>query len=191
MFGQEPRLPIDFLLGRVQEPVEGRVHDWILEHQTRLQVGFEGARERLRLATEQRKAQHDQHLRDAPLKEGQQVYLRNVGVRGRHKIQDVWSAVVYQVVRAPIGQGSVYTIAPIGDLSQVRQVHRTLLKARREKNCPEQDSGVEAGHQVTPHSPLYEVCEGNLFLWDQGLSRLLVTQRNQEQSRRLQPPPPL
>lgn len=120
MFGQEPRLPIDFLLGQVQEPVEGRLHDWILEHQTRLQVGFKGARERLRLATEQQKAQHDQHVRDAPLEEGQQVYLCNVGVRGRHKIQDVWSSVVYQVVRAPTGEGSVYTIVPIGDLSQTR-----------------------------------------------------------------------
>lgn len=26
MFGQEPRLPVDFLLGRVQEPVAGSVH---------------------------------------------------------------------------------------------------------------------------------------------------------------------
>ncbi len=48
MFGQEPRLPVDFLLGRVQEPVAGRVHEWVIEHQTRLQVAFEGARERAR-----------------------------------------------------------------------------------------------------------------------------------------------
>lgn len=27
MFGQEPRLPVDFLLGQVQEPVGGVVHD--------------------------------------------------------------------------------------------------------------------------------------------------------------------
>lgn len=32
MFGQEPRLPVDFLLGRVQEPVPGEVQDWVVEH---------------------------------------------------------------------------------------------------------------------------------------------------------------
>ncbi|KAL2102145.1 hypothetical protein ACEWY4_001313 [Coilia grayii] len=46
MFGQEPQLPVDFLLGRVPPPVQGRVCDWIQEHQTRLQVAFDGARER-------------------------------------------------------------------------------------------------------------------------------------------------
>lgn len=41
MFGQEPRLPVDFLLGRVLEPVGGGTHEWILEHQTRLEIAFE------------------------------------------------------------------------------------------------------------------------------------------------------
>uniref|UniRef100_A0A3P8S9K2 Gypsy retrotransposon integrase-like protein 1 n=1 Tax=Amphiprion percula TaxID=161767 RepID=A0A3P8S9K2_AMPPE len=52
MFGQEPRLPVDFLLGRVQDPVGGSIHEWIQEHQTRLQIAFEGARERLKVAAE-------------------------------------------------------------------------------------------------------------------------------------------
>ncbi|KAI3376863.1 hypothetical protein L3Q82_000112 [Scortum barcoo] len=43
MFGQEPRLPVDFLLGRVQDPTPGMVQDWVVEHQARLQVAFEGA----------------------------------------------------------------------------------------------------------------------------------------------------
>ena len=50
MFGQEPRLPLDFLLGRVESPVNGSVHEWVQEHQARLQVAFEGARERLQQA---------------------------------------------------------------------------------------------------------------------------------------------
>lgn len=29
LFGQEPRLPVDFLLGRVQDLVGGSVHEWI------------------------------------------------------------------------------------------------------------------------------------------------------------------
>ncbi|KAI3358861.1 hypothetical protein L3Q82_015251 [Scortum barcoo] len=58
MFGQEPRLPIDFLLGRVLDPVPGQVQDWVIEHQARLNVAFEGARERLLAAAGRRKEQH-------------------------------------------------------------------------------------------------------------------------------------
>ncbi|KAG1934719.1 hypothetical protein F2P79_019745, partial [Pimephales promelas] len=87
--------------GSVPEPVEGEIHQWVLEHQTRLQVAFEGARERLRAAAKKRKEQHDPLIRDAPLTVGQLVYLRDYGVRGRHKISDLRSPVVFQVVRAP------------------------------------------------------------------------------------------
>lgn len=152
MFGQEPRLPVDFLLGRVTEPCAGSVHNWILEHQMRLQVAFEGARERLKAAADYRKSQHDQHVRDLPLKEGQLVYLRDHSVRGRHKIQDLWSPIVYQVVRAPKEGGVVYTIAPVEDLDKVRCVHRSLLKnrIRRESMLVNKPNGPLSGPRVSP-----------------------------------------
>ncbi|KAI3368495.1 hypothetical protein L3Q82_025508 [Scortum barcoo] len=128
MFGQEPRLPVDFLLGRVSDPVPGQLQDWVIEHQARLKVAFEGARERLLAAAGRRKEQHDHRVRDAPLLVGQLVFLRDHGARGRHKIQDLWSSVVYQVVRAPSGEGAVYTVAPANDLCKVRNVHRDMLK---------------------------------------------------------------
>ena len=43
MFGQELILPVNFPLGRVQDPVGGYVHEWVQEHQTHLQMAFEGA----------------------------------------------------------------------------------------------------------------------------------------------------
>ncbi len=64
MFGPEPRLPIDFLLGRIQQSSGGGVHEWITEHQARMQVAFEGAQERLKAVAEHRKNQHDQHVYD-------------------------------------------------------------------------------------------------------------------------------
>lgn len=128
MFGREPRLPIDFLLGRVQDPMPGEVVDWLVEHQARLEVAFGNARERLLVAAERRKERHDQGVRPSPLQVGQLVYLRDHSVRGRHKIQDIWSSVIYQVLRAPSGGGPVYTIAPVDDLQKTRNVHRTQLK---------------------------------------------------------------
>ncbi len=160
MFGQEPRLPVDFLLGRVEETVAGNVHEWVIEHQTRLQVAFEGAREHLRVAAERRKVQHDSQVRDTPLGEGQLVFLRNVGVRGRSKIRDLWSPVVYQVVRAPKEGGSVYSIAPIDECDKVRQVHRSLLKVRTQKDFPVQVSTCSPVAESVP--PLGEqVSEGS------------------------------
>lgn len=66
MFGQEPRLPVD-LLSRIQEPIAGGI-EWILEHQTHLQLAFEGARERLKIAAQRRKINHDQHVQGEPLR---------------------------------------------------------------------------------------------------------------------------
>lgn len=129
MFGQEPRLPIDFLLGRVQDLASGGVQDWVVEHQARLRAAFEGARERLLAAAGRRKERHDQQVRGAPLPVGQLVYLRDHSIRGRQKIQDLWSSVVYQVVKAPACEGVVYAVAPVNDLHKVRNVHRDMLKA--------------------------------------------------------------
>ncbi|XP_063731577.1 retrovirus-related Pol polyprotein from transposon 412 [Eleginops maclovinus] len=94
MFGQDPQLPVDFLLGRIQEPVSGSTNDWIVEHQTRLRHAFEGATRHLEASAAQRKKHYDKRVRESLLKEGQLVYIKNVGLRGRNKIQDIWSLVV-------------------------------------------------------------------------------------------------
>lgn len=76
MFGRKPRLPVDFLLGQIQDPEPGEANDWMAEHQVRLKVAFENAHERLLAAAGQRKEQCDQRVREAPLQVGQLVYLR-------------------------------------------------------------------------------------------------------------------
>lgn len=120
MFGQEPRLPIDFLLGQVNDPVAGDPHEWILEHQTRLQLAFEGTKERLRAAAHRRKTQHDEHVHDEPLREGQLILVRNTGLRGRHKTHDLWSSVPHIILKAPCEGGSVYKIAPVQDQGRAK-----------------------------------------------------------------------
>ncbi|KAI3361884.1 hypothetical protein L3Q82_002198 [Scortum barcoo] len=129
MFGQEPRLPVDFLLGRVESPVGGSVHEWVQEHQARLQLAFESARNRLQHAADRCKRAHDRHVKHLPLSEGQLVFVRDFSARGPHKTQDRWSSVKYRVLRTPREGGSVYTIVPVGDETKVKQVHRTMLKA--------------------------------------------------------------
>ncbi|KAK2852306.1 hypothetical protein Q7C36_007507 [Tachysurus vachellii] len=162
MFGQEPRLPVDFLLGRVEEPLAGSVHRWVMEHQDRLQLAFEGARARLGAAADRRKARHDLQVRESPLKEGQLVYLRDYSVRGRHKIHDLWSSVVYQIVKAPKEGGVVYTIVPTTDLSKLKHVHRSLLKPQIGRNSSPTLQDTPVVEPVQPREE--EMDEGDLFV---------------------------
>lgn len=164
MFGQEPQLPIDFLLGRVPEPAAGSIHSWVVEHRRQLQIAFEGARERLKAAADRRKTQHDLQY----LSEGQLVYLRDHVVRGRHKIQDLWSSVIYQVVRSPEEGGVVYAIAPVTDLSKVRRVHHSLLKACVQKEVlPVVQSAGGVENQEDPQE--YEEVDADLVVLVQRL----------------------
>ncbi|XP_076740530.1 uncharacterized protein LOC143418699 [Maylandia zebra] len=149
MFGQEPRLPVDFLLGRVPDPISGDVHEWIQEHQARLQVVHEGAKERLQLAADRRKRHHDKKVKEVPLNDGQLVFLRDLSGRGRCKIQDRWKPVVYRILKAPKGGGPVYTIAPADDPSSVKHVHRTLLKAVVTAATPSEGPAPSS----SPHGP--------------------------------------
>lgn len=167
MFGQEPRLPLDFLLGRVENPVGGSIHEWVQEHQARLQVAFEGAQGRLKHAADRRKRAHDQHVRDLPLQEGQLVYLRDFRARGPQKTRDRWSSVKYRVLRMPKEGGSVYTIVPVDDETKARQVHRTMLKAVIGVDSPRHASSHNLSPRDEPPPEEEPSFEYDLFVLDQ------------------------
>lgn len=165
MFGQEPRLPVDFLLGGVPEPVPGEVHEWIVEHQARLQVAFDGARDRLRVAANRRKGHFDARVRNAPLEVNQLVYLRECGLKGRQKIHDAWSSIVYKVIEAPREGCSVYAIAPVDDVTKIKRVHRSLLKPRVQSSQardPSRESALGTESRVAEGYPSEEVELGNV-----------------------------
>lgn len=113
MFGRELGLPVDFLLGRIEDPVPGEVQNWVLQHQARPRVAFDGPHEQLLVAAGREKERHNQRVHEAPLEVGQLVYVRDHGARGRHKIHDIWSSVVHQILKAPLGEGAVYAIATV------------------------------------------------------------------------------
>lgn len=90
------------------------------------------------------------------------VYLRDYGIRGRHKIQDLWSPVVYKVVEAPRSGGAVYSIAPIHEEGKVKRVHRSLLKARIQRNPTHVVPDGPVGE--LEQEPAEEVDEADLWL---------------------------
>lgn len=96
-----------------------------------------------RIEAGKRKAQHNKHVEDVPLGEGQLVYFHFYNQRGRQKIKDHWSSLVYQVVQAPRENHTLYTIDPRDDLGKVRRVHRSLLKVCLGQDVPLEDSSSD------------------------------------------------
>jgi len=77
------------------------------------------------------KSWYDATIKSTPLTEGQQVYMQDHGVRGRNKIQDKWSSMLFKVLHAPGEDGQVYAIAPVdnpGMCIEPWYVHQTSLK---------------------------------------------------------------
>lgn len=92
-----------------------------------LQLAFEEARERLKSAADGRK-RNNKHVRDSSLHEDQLVLLQDTTIHRRHKIQDLWIFKAYKVLQVLHDIGTVYTVAPIDELTKVKRVHRSLLK---------------------------------------------------------------
>lgn len=138
MFGQEAQLPIDFLLGRVEEPVHGPVHSWVKEHQERLKVAYEEAKKRIQTAA-QKRASRQTAPPSEPLQLHQLVYLKDHNIRGRNKIQDHWNSTPYRILKVPEGAGPVYTVAPLKQPEKVKQVNRQSIKPIPSNICEQID----------------------------------------------------
>ena len=125
MFGRNPRLPLDLMLGADEkDPPET---DWLASHQDRLRDAYLKAGEHLRQHTDAQKAISDKSTNDQPIEKGQFVYLRS-HPRGRNKIQDAWDPTLYKVQETPGPTGAVYTVAPAHGDGPSKRVYRTLMR---------------------------------------------------------------
>lgn len=75
-------------------------------------------------------------VNDLGLSKGQLIYLKDHCHQGHHKIQDVWSPVLYQVVNVPNKPGAPYIFTPDDGTGNVHWVHRTEMWAALLDNHP-------------------------------------------------------
>lgn len=125
LFGQPPRLPVDFLLSRSQPTP---TTDWIREHQARLHDMHQLAAKRLSQAAAVRKALHEANRKGPTekLRVGDVVLLRDHPL-GRNKIQDAWKPEKYRVKAIPTEDGAPVVIIT-EDGRTVRRVSRQELR---------------------------------------------------------------
>jgi transposase InsO family protein len=125
LFGREPRLPVDSLLGQPLPTAAGAV-DWIQQHQYRLHQAHQKAADHLAAAARHRELHHP--IRGGPrLGLGDLVYRRN-RVVGRNKTQDRWRPELYVVTSQP--SDSVCHIMPRGGGPEMVLNRRDVLPAK-------------------------------------------------------------
>lgn len=155
MFGREPTIPLDQMLGRSDS-------DWsqnFVEEQAKLiDKAGELVKERVTKRCNQNKKAYDSKAPVRPIDNGSQVLLRRCGFKGRHKLQDKYERNPY-IVTWVNEHGDVYHIRPIGGGTE-RIVNRKYLRldpmAELEPECvsveSDDDSDWDMVDATTNHS---------------------------------------
>ena len=128
MFGRSPRLPVDLAFGLPVSPPQTPSHNqYVQSLRSRLQEGYQLAAKNAARSMERNKARFDKRVIPSVLEVGDRVLVRNVRIRGKHKLEDKWERDVYVVVKRA-GDLPVYTVCPEKDMNgSTRTLHRDLL----------------------------------------------------------------
>uniref|UniRef100_A0A3B3QR63 Gypsy retrotransposon integrase-like protein 1 n=1 Tax=Paramormyrops kingsleyae TaxID=1676925 RepID=A0A3B3QR63_9TELE len=127
MFGRQPSLPLDVVFGLNPEGQSKITHsDYVKRLKENLQESYKLALEHSERNALKNKERYDLKVRETILEEGDHVLVKNVGVRGKHKIADRWSRTVYKVAKR-IHDSPVYVVAPVDSSGPNKTLHRDLL----------------------------------------------------------------
>ena len=123
MFGRHPRLPIDILFGTDPHlPKSNSPVQYVRDLRERLQYAYKVAKDNIVKASDKNKARYDRNAHAAVLDVGDRVLVRNLNIRGKHKISDRWESSVYRVIRCHHDM-PVYTVTESGEGPE-RTLHR-------------------------------------------------------------------
>ena len=127
MFGRQPRLPIDLAFNVPLNAREQRSHSqYVRSLKDHLQESYQVARKNAAKAAERNKVRFDRRVTESTLDVGDRVLVRNVRLRGKHKLADKWEETVHVVVSRK-GDLPVYSVKPENKDGSLRTLHRDLL----------------------------------------------------------------
>lgn len=129
MFGRPPKLAIDAFLGLNSSDVSSKSqNEYARKLRDRLTDAYKKASETAEKAAEANKVQYDRKARAAEVQIGDLVLVRNVSIRGKHKIADRWEDDPYRVIGKPFPDQPVYEVQLDKPRSRkIRRLHRNLL----------------------------------------------------------------
>ncbi|XP_068078506.1 heat shock 70 kDa protein 12B isoform X1 [Danio rerio] len=126
MFGRQPRLPIDLAFGLPTTSKRLSHSQYVSKLKKHLEESYQIATRNALKNAERNKIRFDKHVVDSTLEVGDRVLVKQVRLRGKHKLADKWEPSAYIVVRR-VHDLPVYTVRPEGDEGPLRTLHRDLL----------------------------------------------------------------
>ena len=125
MFGRHPRLAIDVAMGL--EPKDDLTVDFTKNLQDRLDLAYKLAVAQAEKSSSRYKSQYDKRVRGSSVCVGDRVLVKNVTIRGKNKLANVWEDPVYQVVEQPNKDIPVFVVKREDGKGNKRTLHRNLL----------------------------------------------------------------
>ncbi|KAK3505931.1 hypothetical protein QTP70_003643, partial [Hemibagrus guttatus] len=99
MFGREARLPVDLCFGTSPDGIEATGHSqYVAKLKEDLKQAYKLASEAADKRHQRNKKLYDQRVKFRVLELGDRVFLRNLGLRGKHKLESRWKHEPYIVV---------------------------------------------------------------------------------------------
>lgn len=127
MFGRQPRLPIDLAFNVTLSHRQQQSHSqYVQALKSHLRESYQLPSKNAAKVAERNKIRYDQHVTESVLDVGDRVLVRNVRIRGKHKLSDRWESVVHVVVNQKDNL-PVYTVKPENQDGPTRTLHRDLL----------------------------------------------------------------
>ena len=130
IFGRKSRLPVDLFMGT--NPLEAEfssIKEYVRSLKSKLEFTHELARQNMDMSHLRNKHRYDQKVNELLLKPGDRVLVKNVGLRGPHKLSTVWLPHVYRVIREVHGNPRVYELESVSHSRRKNRVlHVDMLK---------------------------------------------------------------
>lgn len=127
MFGREARLPVDVCFGTSPDGQDSGHHGrYVARLKEDLAQAFKLANQEATKTHQRNKRMYDKRVGFQTLEPGDRVLLKNLGLKGKHKLQSRWSAIPY-VVEGKLPNLPVYRIKPEDGHGVVKTMHRDHL----------------------------------------------------------------
>ena len=111
MFGRDPKLPLDHLLGRPSSDEDDQLYEYVASHQQPLRDAFRVASRCSENESLKRRTRNDKSANASDLPVGYIiVFVRNVKIKGRSKMQDNWEEEQCRVLDRPNPEVNVYVV---------------------------------------------------------------------------------
>ena len=124
MFGREARLPVDLCFETSKDRTQETNHFQYVEGLRRdLQRAYQLARQAADKTHLRNKKAYDQKVSFQNIQEGDRVLLKNLGLKGKHKLESRWSSLPHVVV-GKMPNLPVFRVKPEGGKGGVRTIHR-------------------------------------------------------------------